>query len=102
MLTGKYLDGIPSDSRAGRPEGFLQSEQVEQQLDRIRQLGALADEAGMPLQHLALRWALQQKGVTSALIGARTVAQLDDCLDALKRPGLTKDLLERIDEIAPA
>ncbi|MCH7225538.1 aldo/keto reductase [Haloferula sp. A504] len=102
MLTGKYLDGIPSESRAGRPEGFLQTEQVEQQLDRIRQLGAVADEAGMPLQHLALRWALQQKGVTSALIGARTVAQLDDCLDALDRPALTEDLLKRIDEIAPA
>mgnify|MGYP002621900466 CR=1 FL=1 len=102
MLTGKYLDGIPGGSRAGRPEGFLQTAQVEEQQERLRQLGDLAADAGMPLHHLALRWVLQKKGVTSALIGARTVAQLDDSLDALHRPLLEKDLLARIDEIAPA
>jgi L-glyceraldehyde 3-phosphate reductase len=102
MLTGKYLRGIPTESRAARPEGFLETHQVEEQQERLRQLHRLADEAGLSLQHLALRWVLQQQGVTSALIGARTVAQLDDCLDAVKQPLLDDDLLARIDEIAPA
>ncbi|MBB5352293.1 L-glyceraldehyde 3-phosphate reductase [Haloferula luteola] len=102
MLTGKYLAGIPEGSRAAREEGFLQTDQVAQQHDKLHALHAVATEAGMPLHHLALRWALQQRGVTSALIGARTVAQLDDSLDALHTPEISADLLARINEISPA
>jgi L-glyceraldehyde 3-phosphate reductase len=102
MLTNKYVDGIPEGSRAARAEGFLQTAQVEAQRETIRALHQLAGERGMSLQHLALRWALDQQGVTSAIIGARTVAQLDDSLAAMSAPSLDREALEFIDSISPA
>ena len=101
MLTPKYLDGIPEGSRAARPEGFLRVDQVIDHQERIRALGELAAAAGIPLHHLALRWTLRHPRVTSALIGTRSVAQLDDCLDALQCPPLDPALLEAIDQLAP-
>jgi L-glyceraldehyde 3-phosphate reductase len=101
MLTPKYLTGIPEGSRAARSEGFLQVNQVEAQQEKIRALGDIAAAQNTPLHHLALRWALRSKAVTSAIIGARTVAQLDDCLDALQSPVPGKDVLDQIDAIAP-
>ena len=102
MLTDKYVSGIPAGSRAARPDGFLQEQQVVAQQEKIRALHQLAESAGMPLHHLALRWVLQQQGVTSAIIGARSVAQLDDNLRALKGPALTDDILTTIDQLCPA
>ena len=102
MLTPKYLDGIPAGSRAARPEGFLQPEQVLAQQEKIRALGALAASRGMPLSHLALRWALRSPAMTSVIVGARTVAQLDSSLDALQAAEPDADLLDAIDAIAPA
>ncbi len=101
MLTPKYLDGIPDDSRAARPEGFLKVEQVLAHQEKIRALGDLAAAHGMPLHHLAMRWALRSPAVTSAIIGARNVAQLDDTLDALESPAPDDALLAAIDAIAP-
>lgn len=101
MLTGKYVNGIPDGSRAARAEGFLQTAQVGAQIEKIRALHQIAGEHGMSLQHLALRWVLSQQGVTSALIGARTVAQLDDSLAAIEAPTLDQDTLDLIDSIAP-
>lgn len=102
MLTPKYVDGIPAGSRAARSEGFLQEAQVIAQQEKIRALDQIATGLGMPLHHLALRWALQQQGVTSVIIGARTVAQLDDNLAALDVPTLSAETLQAIDAIAPA
>lgn len=102
MLTPKYVDGIPAGSRAARSEGFLQEAQVIAQQEKIRALHQIATGLGMPLHHLALRWALQQQGVTSVIIGARTVAQLDDNLAALDVPTLSAETLQAIDAIAPA
>ena len=102
MLTPKYLDGIPEGSRAARPEGFLKPEQVLAQQEKIRALGELAAANGMPLHHLAMRWSLRSQAVTSSLIGARTVAQLDDTLDALNSPAPHDELLATIDAISPA
>jgi len=101
MLSPKYLDGIPLDSRAARPDGFLQAEQVEAAQEKIRTLDDLAAAHGMPLHHLALRWALRSDKVTSAIIGARTVNQLDDTLDAINGPAPSQALLDAIDSIAP-
>jgi L-glyceraldehyde 3-phosphate reductase len=101
MLTPKYLDGIPDGSRAARSEGFLQTEQVLAHQEKTRALGALAAAHGMKLNHLALQWALRTPAVTSAIIGARTVAQLDDSLDSLSSPPLPSALLAAIDAIAP-
>ena len=102
LLTPKYLDGIPEGSRAARPEGFLQPEQVLAQQKTIRALGELAAAHNMPLHHLALRWALRSPALTSVIIGARTVGQLDDTLDALDAPVPDTNLLDSIDAIAPA
>jgi L-glyceraldehyde 3-phosphate reductase len=102
MLTPKYIDGIPADSRAARPEGFLMPDQVAAHHEKIVALGDLAAAHGMPLHHLALQWALHQPAVTSAIIGARTVAQLDDCLASLLASPPDEALLDAIDTIAPS
>ncbi len=102
MLTAKYAEFIPEGSRAARAEGFLRVEQVHTHKDRTRVLAQIAEERGQALHHMALQWVLHQRGVTSALIGARTVAQLDDNLLALTGPGFSSETLEKIDTIAPA
>jgi L-glyceraldehyde 3-phosphate reductase len=101
MLTPQYLDGIPEDSRAARPEGFLQPAQVVAQQDTIRALSELAAAHGMPLHHMALQWVLRSHAVTSAIIGARNVGQLDAALDALQTTALSESMLAAIDIIAP-
>lgn len=102
MLTPKYFEEIPVNSRAANPDGFLKTEQVIARQEKIRALGDLAAAHGMSLQHLAMRWVLRSGNVTSAIIGARTVSQLNDTLDALDGPALDDALLEAIDAIAPA
>jgi L-glyceraldehyde 3-phosphate reductase len=102
MLTPKYLDGIPEGSRAARPEGFLKPEQVEAQQEKIRALGDLAAAHDTRLHHLAIQWTLRHPAVTSSLIGARTVAQLDDTLNALNSPVPDEGLMDAINAIAPA
>lgn len=101
MLTQKYLEGIPENSRAARSEGFLKIEQVAVEQEKIRALGDLATASGMPLNHLAIQWTLRSPAVTSSIIGARTVAQLDDSLAALQSPMPDAALLAAIDTIAP-
>ena len=102
MLSPKYVDSIPADSRAARAEGFLQEEQVIAQQEKIRALDQLAKSQGMPLHHMAIQFSLKHTAVTSAIIGARNVAQLDDTLAALEAPALSDETLNRIDTIAPA
>jgi len=102
MLTSKYLDEIPAGSRAARPEGFLKPDQVQARQQQLRALHDLAAAHGMPLHHLAIRWTLRSPAVTSSLIGARTVAQLNDTLAALDAPEPPAALLEAIDTIVPA
>jgi len=102
MLTPKYFDGIPPDSRAGREEGFLKEDQVIAQQDKIRALGALSAAQDMSINHMAINFSLRHKAVTSAIIGARTVAQLDDSLDALQAPEITDATMESINDISPA
>lgn len=101
MLTPKYLDGIPEGSRAARSEGFLQVEQVAVQQEKIRDLGNLAAAHGVSLNHLAIQWTLRSPAMTSSIIGARTVAQLDDSLAALQTPMPDAALLAAIDAISP-
>ena len=90
LLTDRYLKGIPADSRAGKPHGFLRPEQVtEERIGKARKLDAIAKARGQSLAQLALAWVLRLPVVTSALIGASSVAQLDQNLDALAAPPLT-------------
>jgi L-glyceraldehyde 3-phosphate reductase len=103
LLTDRYLKGIPEDSRAARPTGFLQREQVtEARLGQIRRLNAIAAGRGQSLAQLALAWVLRQPAVTSALIGASRVEQLEANLATLDHPDLADDELREIEQaLAP-
>ena len=98
ILTGKYLDGIPEGSRCARPDGFLKKEWVtDEDRVRVRALKKIADRRGEPLAQLALNWILSHKWVSSILVGARSLEQLDQNLAALGRPRLTEAELAEID-----
>jgi len=100
LLTDKYLKGIPPGSRASKPHGFLRPEHVtEEKIKQVRRLKQIAEVRGQTLAQMALCWVLRRPVVTSALIGASSVRQLDDNLDALKAPALTDDELTKIDAI---
>ncbi|WP_129663288.1 L-glyceraldehyde 3-phosphate reductase [Phytoactinopolyspora endophytica] len=100
LLTGKYLDGIPSDARAARPGSFDPSLITDDALARLRSLNEIAAGRGQSLAQLALSWVLRDSRVTSVLIGARTVDQLLDNVGILDRPALTDDELATIDQYA--
>jgi L-glyceraldehyde 3-phosphate reductase len=101
MLTGRYLDGVPEGSRASRSDYSLsQSLLGEEALAKIRALNEIAAARGQTLAQMALAWALRDQRVTSALVGASSVAQLEENLGALDRLGFTDDELEEIDRHA--
>jgi L-glyceraldehyde 3-phosphate reductase len=97
LLSGKYLKGVPADSRAAKDYSLPQSRITPELVETLRKLNAIADRRGQSLAQMALIWVLRQSGVTSALIGARTVAQLDDSLDALKAPPLSGEEIGEIE-----
>ena len=100
LLTNRYLHGVPEDSRAARPEGALREDVItEQRLTRLRALDAIASAGGRSLAQLALAWTLRDPVVTSALVGASRVSQLEDNLAALDRLQLGQDELDRIDAV---
>jgi L-glyceraldehyde 3-phosphate reductase len=100
MLTGRYLDGIPDDSRAAR-DGSLSREMLsDENLERIRALNEIAAGRGQSLAQLALAWTLRDPRITSTLIGASSVAQLEDNVGALERLDFSDDELADIDRYA--
>jgi L-glyceraldehyde 3-phosphate reductase len=101
LLTSKYLKGVPANSRAQAEgssllKGFLN----EENLKRVRALNEIAERRGQTLAQMAIAWVLRDKRVTSALIGARDVKQLDDSLDAVKNLHFTEAELQEIDRHA--
>ncbi|MFI0369853.1 L-glyceraldehyde 3-phosphate reductase [Actinomadura sp. 1N219] len=100
MLTGKYLDGVPEGSRASRGTSFSASLLTEENVRHVRTLNEIAKGRGQTLAQLALAWSLRDGRVTSALIGASSVAQLEENLAALDRLDLTADELAAIDRDA--
>lgn len=100
MLTDKYLDGIPAGSRAARPEGFLQSRQVTEALPKLRSFAEIARERGEALSIMALAWVLQLPYLTSTIIGARTLPQLEENLRALESAPFSEAELARLDAIS--
>ncbi|WP_277452600.1 L-glyceraldehyde 3-phosphate reductase [Janibacter sp. DB-40] len=100
LLTDKYLGGIPEDSRAGREGTGIAGQLTEDNLAHIRALNDIAGERGQTLAQMALAWALRDRRITSVLVGARTVAQLENSLGALDSAGFTDEELARIDEHA--
>ncbi|HHY88386.1 MAG TPA: L-glyceraldehyde 3-phosphate reductase [Chloroflexi bacterium] len=100
LLSEKYLQGIPQDSRAAQPWNSIKPELLtEANLDKVRQLVPLARDRGQTVSQLALAWVLRKPQVTSALIGARTVAQLEENLASLERLDFSEEELQRIEEI---
>ena len=97
LLTNRYLERIPEDSRAAKSHGFLQTSEVERQQVRIQALAAVAAGRGISLAQLALQWVLRKPVVTSALIGASSVKQIEENLAALGGEALTSDELAAID-----
>jgi L-glyceraldehyde 3-phosphate reductase len=100
MLTSKYLDGIPEGSRASRDASLSPDLLTEQTLTHVRALNEMAAARGQSLAQMALAWALRDARVTSVLVGASSVAQLDDSLTARESPPFTADELDQIDKHA--
>ena len=97
MLTSKYLGGIPEGSRASWPSSLSPDLLTEESLQKIRALDEIARGRGQTLAQMALAWVLRDERVTSALIGASSVAQLEDNVAAIERLGFTDDELGEID-----
>jgi L-glyceraldehyde 3-phosphate reductase len=100
QLTSKYLNGVPEGARATKGVFLKREHLTDDVLDRVRGLNAIAERRGQTLAQMALAWVLHDPRVTSALIGARNVAQLDDSLDALKNLTFTAEELKAIDAFA--
>jgi L-glyceraldehyde 3-phosphate reductase len=100
MLTDRYLLGIPADARAGKPHGYLRPEQLDAvRMEKVRRLAAVAAERGQPLASMAIAWVLRDRRVTSAIIGASKVAQLEQCVAAASSAPFASAELKQIDAI---
>jgi len=100
LLTDKYLDGIPADSRAAKATGFLREDQVtDDVVETVRQLREIARARGQSMAQLALTWARRRPEVTSVLIGASRVGQIEEAVAILDQPALSEDEAARIDAI---
>ena len=100
LLTGKYDNGIPSDSRAAKSTGFLQQSQVTpERVEAARQLGAIAKQRGQSLAQMALAWVLNDERVTSCIIGTSSVTQLDNNLATLNNLTFSDDEVTSIKNI---
>jgi len=100
MLTSKYLDGVPAESRMARDSSLSPDLLTDQNRTHIKALNALAGERGQTLAQLALAWALRDERMTSLVVGASSVAQLEDSLTALQRLDFTDEELAEIDRYA--
>jgi L-glyceraldehyde 3-phosphate reductase len=100
VLTNRYLKGIPKDSRAGKPDTYLEPEDItEGKLTMVRQLNELAQKRGQSMAQMALAWVLRQPAVTSALIGASRVSQVEDSVATLNRLDFSQAELSSIEKI---
>jgi L-glyceraldehyde 3-phosphate reductase len=100
LLTDRYLQGIPSDSRASKPHGFLKRNDIDEyRLSQVRALGTVAPKRGQTVAQMALAWVLRDDRMTSALIGASRVEQIEQNVAALANLAFSPDELARIDGI---
>ncbi len=100
LLTNRYLNGIPKNSRAGKPHGFLRPAQItEDKLNRVRRLNELAQKRGQSLAQMSLAWVLRHPQVTSALVGSSNTKQLTDAVGTLKNLSFTGEELQIIESI---
>ena len=100
LLTDKYLGGIPDGSRASKAHGFLKPANITpDKLAKVKKLNELALSRGQTLAQMSLAWVLRHKSMTSVLIGASNVAQIEDAVGTLQRLDFSNDELQRIDTI---
>ena len=100
MLTDRYLNGIPADSRIRTDGRFLKESTVEEKLPKIRALNAMAQERGQTLAEMSLAWLLNHEAVTSVLIGASKPSQILDNIKAAENTHFTAEELAKIEEIS--
>jgi L-glyceraldehyde 3-phosphate reductase len=100
LLTDRYLQGVPAGSRASRPGSLSQEMLTEETLDKVRRINDLARRRGQTLAQMALAWTLRDPRITSAVIGASSVGQLDQNVAALDKLELSPEELEEIDSYA--
>ena len=100
LLTDKYLNGIPGDSRAAKPHGFLKEDQVTpERIAQVKALGDIAAQRGQNLAQMALSWLLKDQRVTSVLVGASKPSQLLDSLQCITKTNFTGDELRAIEKV---
>jgi L-glyceraldehyde 3-phosphate reductase len=99
LLTDRYLKGIPESSRAAKAVFLKSSDITEERLQQIRKLNDIAAQRNQTLAQMALAWLLKDKRVTSVLIGASSVAQLDNNIDCLNNLNFTNDELAAIEQL---
>lgn len=103
LLTNRYLDGIPTDSRAAKPVGFLKAAHVTSAiLQKVRALNHLAQARGATLAQLAVLWLLRRPEITTVLIGASKVSQIDDIHAGVQLPPLSSAEAAAIDQVLQA
>ncbi|TAG33186.1 MAG: L-glyceraldehyde 3-phosphate reductase [Verrucomicrobia bacterium] len=100
LLTNRYLGAIPADARAAKDHGFLKADHITPEVvSKVKQLHLVAEARGQSLARMALAWVLRDPRVTTALIGASKVSQIDDCVGALENLAFTAAELAQIDAI---
>ena len=100
LLTNRYLKGIPKGSRADKPHGFLKPAQItDEKLRKVRQLNDLASSRGQSLAQMALAWVLRCREVTTALVGASSIEQIDDAVGTLKNLSFSQEEYGSIERI---
>jgi L-glyceraldehyde 3-phosphate reductase len=99
LLTDRYLKGIPGDSRAAKAVFLKSTDITKERLDQIKRLNSIAKKRGQSLAQMALAWLLKDKRITSVLIGASSVDQLENNLGCLEKPGFTQAELNEIEEV---
>ena len=103
LLTDKYLNGIPEDSRAAKSHGFLQSSQItSEKIEKVKALNLIAEERGQKMSQLALSWVLRDPRITSVIIGASKVSQIEDAVGIIDQLDFSEDQLKRIEKILQA
>lgn len=100
VLTNRYLNGVPTNSRAGKPDTYLDREDItEDKLSKVSRLNEVAQKRGQSMAQMALAWVLRQPAVTSALVGASRVSQVEDSVATLNRLDFSQEELSMIDQI---
>jgi L-glyceraldehyde 3-phosphate reductase len=99
MLTGKYLNGLPADSRAVKESPFLNTDQVLKMLPKIKALNEIAQNRNQSLAQMAISWILKEHRITSVLIGASKTEQILDCIKATKNTTFSEEELKSIEDV---